>query len=561
MPTLRVRPWDWLGCSLAMLYALPSVWYPFGSDQGIHWYLGHALLHGQLPYVSGISGKPPLIFVVHALAEALFGNRQSSIRLLELMALPGFGFVLAKAVRRPGLIARDGEVGAAAMLLSAANFTYQDYWNTAHPEFWMTLSLLGAQCVAVHEQRPRRRALATGALCMVAFLLKYPAAAMAIPIAGYAGVRALLLDEPTTARWPWQADRAHWLALLREAGWFLAGAAAVFVLVLAPFALTGSLRQMIEVCVYMTENYAGAVGFPRHWYRPLFDPVIQGTFFLSMLAFFIAGVAMLLRKKPADAGTRQPLGDEHPAPRSPTLPEELIFAGFLFTLVIASVGSVVLQKRLFTYHWIASYPFFVALGFWGLRQLLQSLRSGLLLAAAVAWSVGAFFYQPEFITKVPHTYHEHVTSWSRVVFGGAPASDLTMNYLRVAQADRFGDLVRASEVVKERAQLGDAMCLTCFISPVYHLTGLRCTTRHAIGSFVYLGPRSWGSEYSQDLRERPPRFMVSIHTLPRRNKTLIKNGYREIARFGTVMVFERLAAPEATVNTTVDRIHVSPEKP
>jgi Dolichyl-phosphate-mannose-protein mannosyltransferase len=540
---MQFRPWNWLGCALAMLYAVPSLWYPFGSDQGIHWYLGHALLQGELPYVSGISGKPPLIFVVHAVAEALFGNRQSSIRLLELLALPGFGALLAKAVRRPGTSARDGEVGAAALLLSAANYTYQDYWNTAHPEFWMTLTLVAALCVAVHEQGSRRRALSIGALCMLAFLLKYPGAAIAIPIAGYAGVRALFLDERTPGTtWLWQADRAHWLALLREAAWFLAGAAAVFLLVLAPFALTGSVRQMIEVCVNMTENYAGAVGFPRTWYKPLFDPVIQGTFFMSMLALFAAGLVVTLRNR---------------------LRDELVFAGFLFTLVIAAVGSVVLQKRLFTYHWIASYPFFVALGFWGLRQALRSLRSELLLAAAVVWSAGAFFYQPEFITKVPHTYHEHVASWSRVVFGDAPASDLTMNYLRVAQADRFGDLVRASQVVKARAQPGDAMCLTCFVSPVYQLTGLRCTTRHAIGTFVVLGPRSWGSEYTRDLRARPPRFMVSIHTVPRRNKSLIKNGYREIARFGTVMVFERFAAPglTAATRTAAERVHVATPKP
>ena len=46
----QAHRWDLLGCGLALLYGVPSVYYPFGSDQGIHWYLGHALLDGQLLY-------------------------------------------------------------------------------------------------------------------------------------------------------------------------------------------------------------------------------------------------------------------------------------------------------------------------------------------------------------------------------------------------------------------------------------------------------------------------------------------------------------------------------
>lgn len=489
----------------------------------MHWYLGHRLLEGEMPYASGISGKPPLIFFVHAVAELLFGNHQSSIRILEILAMPFFGALIALGVRTRAELARDGETGCAALLLSATNYTYQDYWNTAHPEFWMTMSLMGAWVLAVHAAPGRRRPLLVGALSMVAFLFKYPGAAVAIPIAGWAGFRALYTDGLSEgapiARVP---SKRGWLALARETAWFLAGAAAVFAAVLLPFVLTRTLRQMFEVCVLMTENYASEPGFPWDWYQPLFDPVLQGTLFIATTALFLAGALIAVRRKRFDA---------------------LRLAGGLFVLALAAIASVVMQKRLFMYHWIATYPFFVAMAVWGIRQFVAELRiaravSPALVGAAVLLTIGAFFYRPDFITKVPHDYAEHVAHWWRVVLGEESREALTLSYYRTAQADKFGDLVRASEAVLERAQPGDALCLTCFISPVYQLTGMHCTSRHAIGSFVAMGPRYWSAEYNDFLRDQHPRFVVSIHTYPKRNKQLRKLGYRETHRFGTVQVFE-----------------------
>ncbi len=536
----RENRFNLLGCVLAMLYAVPTAWYPFGSDQGIHWYLGHALLGGEVPYASGISGKPPLIFVVHALAEVLFGNRQASIRILEIVALPGFAYLIAKGVRRPAQAARDGEVGAAALLLSAANFTYQDYWNTAHPEFYMTLTLSAALVVAVHQPHARRRAVTVGALCMVAFLLKYPAAAIALPIAAYCGFRALYGDAPRS----FHPTRAGVFALLREAAWFLAGAAAVFAVCVAPFALTGTMREMIEVCVYMTENYAVSASLPRDWYAPLFDPARQGPLYISLSFVFFLGV---IRRAVARDW------------------RELSYAGFLLLVAAAAVASVVLQKRLFNYHWIATYASVIALALWGLRQLTEPLplraAGPAVTLFAVLWCVGGYLYQPEFVTAVPHTYREHVTRWWKVVAGDEPADSLKMTYHRKAQADKFGDLVRASDEIRRRAHPGDAVCLTCFISPIYQLTGLRCNTRHAIGTFTLLGPDSWVTELNHHLQADPPRFMVSIRAYPRRNKQLVKHGYREVARYGTVIVFEHFGPAVRASRGEPERPDVSAELP
>jgi hypothetical protein len=319
---------------------------------------------------------------------------------------------------------------------------------------------------------------------------------------------------------------ARLFALCREAGLFLLGASAVLLLTVLPFMLTGTVRELIEVCVDMTENYAGQVGFPLRWYLPMLDLREQGGLFLGALGLFVGGaLAAIIRRRP----------------------RELAHASFGLVLALASIASVVLQKRLFAYHWLASYPFVVWLAAWGLRQILP--RNGWpTLLAAVGLAALAFTSEPQFQTKQPHTYAQHVADWSAVVRGQSDLRSLTMAYQRVTQADRFGHLVLASELIRERARPGDALCLTCFISPVYQLTGLRCNTRHAIGTFVPLGPRSWQAEYQRDLRERPPRFMVSIHTYPLINRRLRHSGYRQIARFGTVIVYERARALGASTH-------------
>lgn len=547
---LRAHPFDLLGCSLALLYGLPSLWYPFGSDQALHWYIGHRWLSGVMPYESGISSKPPVMFGIHALAELVFGNRQSSIRLLELLAMLPFGWLLARAIRRPGIVVdprrTDGEVGCAALMLCAANYTYQDYWNTAHPEFWMTLSLMAALVVALHGDA-RRRGLWVGALCMLAFMLKYPAASVALPIAACAGFRALreqLRHAPAhdgssagALRRALPLVRLGALAVAREAAWFSLGAALVFAACVLPFVLTGTLRQMIEVCVEMTGIYARKAKLSSDWWDALVFLPAQGTLYLGASAIFGLG---LIRVALARRGA------------------ELGFAAFGFVLAIASIVSVLVQKRLFVYHWLAAYPFMLWLALWGLRQLWGG-RGLLMLVSALALTAAAFQHRPVFGTRSPRNYAAHVRDWLDVMRGDKSERALQLGYRRMTKADRYGDIVLASELLRSRARPGDELCLTCFLTPLFQLTGMHCNTRHAVGSFISLGPPSWASEYARDLRERPPRFMVSIKTYSKTNRRLLASGYREIGRFGTVMVLDRL--DEATTPGLARRTRAPSQSP
>jgi hypothetical protein len=348
--------WDALGCLLGVLYGVPSLIYPFGADQGIHWYVGFGWLQGQMPYATGISGKPPGIFVVHAIASALFGAGPSAIRAFELLSMPVLGFLVASAARVPGQDLWRGAWGAATLLCAVVNYTYADYWNTAHPEHWAALCLLAAVHAASQVASNRRRAWVAGAWCMAAFVLKYPAAAVAIPIAAWCGWRA------------WSEHPERRVGAFAEAtGFYLLGVALIGGVTLLPFALTGTIGPMLEVCVDMTERYVGSGRHNSEWWPGFWKWTRGGTLLLWTAALAALGSAFVARR-----------GDRRAA----------VQGACLLVLLLAAAASVVLQLRNWSYHWVSLFPFLVALALWGAQQV--SPRAQWVVAIAIVSALAAY---------------------------------------------------------------------------------------------------------------------------------------------------------------------------
>ena len=69
--------------------ALSIATFSFGRDQGIYAVVGDGILRGEMPYRDLWDFKPPGIFLVHALSQALFGKHMFAVRLLEVLSLLG----------------------------------------------------------------------------------------------------------------------------------------------------------------------------------------------------------------------------------------------------------------------------------------------------------------------------------------------------------------------------------------------------------------------------------------------------------------------------------------
>ncbi|HTN87681.1 MAG TPA: glycosyltransferase family 39 protein, partial [Sorangium sp.] len=105
--------------------------YGYGRDQGIYAIVARAVLDGGMPYRDAFDFKPPGIFLIYALARALFGPAQWGIRALEVLGLAGMCLAM---VSLAGRAFGDRRVGVVAAALAVLVHAQLDFWHTAQPE-------------------------------------------------------------------------------------------------------------------------------------------------------------------------------------------------------------------------------------------------------------------------------------------------------------------------------------------------------------------------------------------------------------------------------------------
>lgn len=489
------RPVDLLGLALALLYAAPALVYPHGNDQALHWYIGQGILLGELPFESGVSGKPIGIFVVHAMSGVLFGNAQWAIRALEALTLLIMAPLLVTLLRTPGgERPRDGEVATAAVVLFSIHYTFFDYWDISHPETWVGLCTLAATCVALHDRRPARRVTLVGVLCGAGFMIKYTAAVIALPIAAFCGLRAML-----AAR-----DRGShpMTALFVAAGLFLLGVGAVFILCVLPFVIGGALEPMWEVLYTFTARYvkqAPGVPYTALWTRLIFG---GGALIASGAALSIGLSVSALRSQ-----TR-------------ALQRGLL----LLAITLAALLSVWLQKRFFSYHFMVAAPWLSACIVYGLRAVLAH-RARITSTLAIALAAAALWLEPAWCSHPKMSYARHMERTEAYLRGKMKrwsylAAFTGMNYL-----DQYRVHERIGLEAKRRSRPGDQLCARGFAPAVYQVSGMRCPSRHVIQMWP-AGLPEWESEFHATIRKHRPRFIVTFADRPHEVRQYRRLGYR-----------------------------------
>jgi Dolichyl-phosphate-mannose-protein mannosyltransferase len=485
---------------VAVAFASPSIVYPFGRDQGVHFYVGRAWLHGGMPYRDAFDYKPPGIFALHAALIAAFGEEQWPVRIADVACVLAMGVACwALLSARP-----RGALGLTCLATSLAYFGFFSFWDTAQCELWCTTFSIIA-IVAAKGGRPLRSGLLVGA----AFIMK-PQALL------FAAVAALVLIR----RRPASVTRS----LLR----FAIGAAALPGVTTLYFAARGGLGAMKEALGGATWAYVvGARGVDSaasllresvtlfSWFNPYATVILVA-----------GGLSALLAKAEGDPRTTRRYR-------------------LAFVLGVAAYLGVATQMKFYRYHWALLVPALVlALGetvLWVSERL--SAQAG---RAATACLFAVF----------PLAGEPARTWWTGLDVlvqsaGGAPRRAMLARFSMPALGYDPIEIKDTGDWLRARTTATDRVLVRGFLPEVYVIA-----RRSAPGRFFWSTPLTdtrrayradeWRAEDRESVSRLPPVFVVvlaGVHAGPDSAEYYRDSGYLPETQIGRLMILKRAPPP------------------
>lgn len=482
-----------------MLFGGASLSYPFGHDQGVHWYVAHEWLkRGAMPYRDTFDYKTPGIFLVHLVAATLGGDGQRPIRVAELGCVLALGVLVGKIgadprERVPGL------TGLAVLATSIFYFGYFSFWDTAQCEIWAALFAFGSLAAAMRIERGSLAAGVAGLCGGLAILMKPPV--------------ALLLG---TALW--------WLHRRRERSlvWlvFAAGLLLPWIVVGSVFAAKGAGRDLWDVLVFANLHYvvdARRVSTFGAWFDESVNVFVTFNPFSSVLA-----VLLVLR---ARSGTfLRDYGSE-------------------LALFAAAYVGILLQLKFYRYHFGVLAPIFALV-------VVRLAREHVLRAEktkrAVAWSavaiVGAYF-----LSGIPARDWRYSTAAAFELWSGRSTREqFAARFSAPALIYSQADSEKVAAWLRAHAAPGDEVAVRGFEPEIYQLSGMRYA-----GRFFWTVPlvdphrmyerEAWLAQDERAFAEHAPRFVVALadlHRGPEAPETFEARGYSRKATIGRLVILE-----------------------
>ena len=319
---------DAFGALFSLAVASLSFLYPYGRDQSAFAYVAREWGLGNVPFKTVFEIKPPSIYLTYLCAFRIFGDHPSAIRLMDY-----FGAVVPTAIAcayastpvREG--PRPGRIGLALALVSVVYYLPFDFWSTAQCESFCSMFSVLAACAALRSERSMRAGFFVGLWSTMAVLFKPTVAIVAI---GNALVLALALHSR-------KASRSDYL---KASVAMVVGIVAPVVVLFAYFGAKGALGPMHEALVVTNRQYLLA-GRYVHGAEETSRAVLFGIFGFQALLILCGNV--LVFRGAHVFRTR---------PREEALPYLAAGVGLL-----ASVASVIVQLKFFTYHWVSTVGF------------------------------------------------------------------------------------------------------------------------------------------------------------------------------------------------------------
>lgn len=502
--------------------ASPSVLYPFGRDQGLFYYVGREwVLRGAVPYRDVWDHKPPLIYVLHAAAIVLFGERLWGIRVCELVLMLGIGWLAARLVTQRRTSVYPPTWGIATLSGVFAYHGCLGFWDTAQCEIWAAAAALASVTVVIHGSRSARSAVAGGILGAIALWFKPPALFLLTPAFAALMYRAIA-EAPDGRR-----ARCAFVAFVR----YGVGVLAFSALIAGYFALHGALDEMIDILVfanaYYVEHEATEPGLANFWVHVALFETYGGVVLLPLcLSIGAIGVALWRRRW-----------------------SQACRYGFVPLWMIATALGVWIQRKAYIYHWgpvAIGVAVFGALICEDTRRAFASRfgeRAAWLPSVGIAASAVILF----FASRQGARHAAECIEALRYVSGYSTRGRYYSRFEVPVMGFSHVQSERVARFLRARAAPNDTLAVRGFEPQIYAMTGLHYTGRFYWTTFLTDSRRAYRrNDYRREdaraLARHPPRFVVAYRRWLDeidRCAWFAKHGYKRVFTAGNFCVLAR----------------------
>lgn len=469
------------GCSSALVpisviafavvaIGFPSLYYPFGRDQGIHAYIAQLAGDGYVVYRDVFNVKPPMTTVVHWLAQILFGENMRAIRIMDLLIMTGTALMLHSLVARH---LRSLWLGGVAAVTFAACHYSNNYWFTAQTDGWCNLFIVAAvlaysRSFDAESARTRMMLLCgAGLLIGLSFWLKYTSA-------------VVLLIFPAV-HW---AFRLPGRRILADGVGVTAGFLSCVVIGIAVLAAMGALASFLDIQDFMRSYVAHS----RDWWHFLFSPLL--ILVRARLATALAMLGIYVTYKALSRSEHRPQ------------------AIGLLVWIAAGWASALLQGKIILYHLLPLYaPLAIATAL-GVRALIGMLpRLGLRTIGAPATALCCFLIV--WISNIPANYRELLP-----LLSGRESLRMYWDTGDFGHSDfQTRDNLALVDYLKESTLPCDKLFVWGYEPSVYFLSQRKIVSRFVYNfpMFVAYYRQTYRDEFMSDITAGPPAVFVVEH--------------------------------------------------
>jgi len=479
----RARIWFLSSLVLVFLRALPNIRFPLERDSATYCLVAQWMLHGLRLYRDLWDNKPPGIFYVYVPIVKLFGPHMWCVGVMDIVWLLLISCCIFRFVQHY----LGPEAAAIAILFNAGWHSTQGYVHAGQPETYLMLCIFTAYLLMLPEGRwrPARWFLA-GLVMGAAFWLKYNAViffpfVIFLPFVDFSG-----LD---------QASRRAKLAIpFRQ--WILQTCVTVAGFLLVVITMLGHL-WMIGVWPWFKEEQLevlpryGAMVFERV-HHLLLIAIFQTYLHLRPWNEAIVVVALLIVWKRKELSATAPI----------------------FLMGLAGYILTASQGRFHPYYFETTYPFIAMCWGYVWVRIFQGFKALSRMCAERRWQLvrvmlWLVFLNVIYASSIPEIFRIDEQYHSLAFWYRDPDRSYA-EYLWQMYLEKLHDQMAVIDYLKKDSAPQDEVYVWGTAPAINFLSQRRPATRFVsnLGLISPWGLERWRVELAQDLRKKPPRFIV-----------------------------------------------------